>query len=77
MKETIILSPDKEISERLTALINLLFPEVNVFCALDFVGRSEKCPMGLHPEKSAASRAKGSGRRASTISTRSRGSVKR
>ena len=38
MKNTITLSPDKETSERLRALINLLFPEVGVFCVSDCVG---------------------------------------
>ena len=56
MKNTIILSPDKETSERLRVLINILFPEVDVFCVSDCVGSSEKCPMDLHPNSSAASR---------------------
>ena len=51
MRNTIILSRDKETAERLRLLINTLFPEVEVFCVSDLRGCSEKCSRDLDPNK--------------------------
>ena len=56
MKNTIILSPDKETSELLRLLVNLLFPAVDVFCVSDSMRSSENCPGDLHPNCSAVSK---------------------
>ena len=58
MKTTIIFSRDKEHSERLRILVDLLFPEVDVFCVSDSSGSSEMSPVDLHPNCSAVSRGK-------------------
>jgi hypothetical protein len=55
MKEAFILSPDKETSERLTTLINLLFPEVRVSCASDGLDDPEKFRIDPPPGKAATS----------------------
>jgi hypothetical protein len=56
MKTTIILSPDKEHSERLRVLVNLLFPEVKVFCVSESIWSSDSCAVDLHLNYSAISR---------------------
>jgi len=38
-------------------LINILFPEVDVFCGSDCVGSSGECPVDLYLNRFAASRA--------------------
>lgn len=48
MKETIIISKDRDQCNRLSALINILFPGVNVSRGPDCVGRSDDHFMGLH-----------------------------
>jgi hypothetical protein len=56
MKNVTILSYDKESFERLRALVNLLFPEVDVFCLSDSGRKSEKWPGDLDPNCSPVSR---------------------
>lgn len=56
MNSTIILSPDKEAYVRLRILVNLLFPDVVVFCTSDSKMSSENCPANLHPNYSPVSR---------------------
>ena len=56
MKTTIILSPDKEIFERLRVLVNLLFPEVDVFRVSDSSRSSEIYAVDLRVDCSAVSR---------------------
>jgi hypothetical protein len=50
MKNTIILSPDKETSERLRVLINILFPEVDVFCVLGLCVEFREMSYGFAPK---------------------------
>ncbi len=47
MKNVTILSSDKETFECLRVLVNLLFPEVDVFCLSDSRRSSENCPGDL------------------------------
>jgi hypothetical protein len=49
MKDVTILSSDKETFERLRVLVNLLFPEVDVFCLSDSRRSSENCLGDLDP----------------------------
>jgi hypothetical protein len=56
MKTVTILSSDKESFERLRVLVNLLFPEVDVFCLSDSRRNSENWPRDLDPNCSPVSR---------------------
>jgi len=47
MKNVTILSYDKKAFERLRVLVNLLFPEVDVFCLSDSRRNSENRPADL------------------------------
>jgi hypothetical protein len=77
MKETIILLPDKETSERLTTLINLLFPDVRASCASDGLDDPEKFRIDPPPGKAATSGPRSQDRRGSKTSARPTVSVKR
>jgi hypothetical protein len=44
MKSTIVLSPDKETFEPLRVLVDLLFPEVDVFRVSDSRRSAGNCP---------------------------------
>ena len=56
MKSTIIFSPDKETFERLRVLVNILFPEVDIFCVSDSRRIPEICPVNLRPNCTAVLR---------------------